>query len=128
MMNFWCPANHFVFSMKLLIALLLLPLSLPAAAGMSIKEKNYFYEVCQPKCVAGQKRMPANVGLLPTPFVLESFCSCACTRMAMRTTTATVLKGGHVALEGKTIEAVPELASLQKNAVLACTEALYGND
>lgn len=97
------------------------------AETTSSKDKAAIYGNCLPTCVAKQKSNPSSKGFLDVPFVMESFCSCHCTRMAMRISMNQVELIGRLALEGKEANEIPWLKKISDRNMTLCGGALFTN-
>ena len=54
------------------------------AENLSAKGQSDFYSTCFPSCKESQLKNPDNLYLLDKPFIFEAYCSCYCTKMALR--------------------------------------------
>ena len=110
------------------VLLLLWVIFLPAAYASQIESpaaKREFYKGCYPSCIDTQRNYKENKFLLPVPFVLESYCSCACTRAAMRADKAMLERIGAAALQGRDLEEDKSIVQFMESHSAPCIDALF---
>lgn len=94
------------------------------ATDTSASTKSAMYKSCLATCVPNQRKLPENKAMLDVPFVLDTYCSCTCTRYVMRLSAEDAGVLGKVMLEGKGLETQPKVVeNMQKNAAI-CIKAL----
>jgi hypothetical protein len=97
------------------------------ATDTTSKTKIVMYDGCMETCIPNQLKMPANKAVADVPFLITAYCSCFCARTAMRVSAEAAAKGDRVALEGKGINAVPEMAEIAAKSAPICSKSLYEN-
>ena len=102
------------------------------ATETSSKVKVDMHKSCMATCVPNQRAMPENKFLEDVPFVLNTYCSCACTRMVMRVSLEKLSRIGSSALKGKGAEKIlredPELQEIMEKSGSKCLTALMDED
>ena len=114
------------------VIILLLVFASAHATETSPKAKVEMHKSCMATCVPNQRAMPENKFLEDVPFVLNTYCSCACTRLAMRVSLEKLSKIGALALKGKGAEKIlredPELQEIMEKSGSKCLTALMDED
>lgn len=87
-------------------------------------EKNNIYKSCFSACMVNQRNASGNEGIKETPFIFDSFCSCQCSRYAMRVSKDTLDKLTKLATQGKPVDQVPELKSITEKSTKICSSAI----
>ena len=98
------------------------------AQGLSASDKADIYGSCYPACQTAQRANPQNRPVLNTPFVLDAYCSCICSRMVLQLSTKQQVLGvARAQKQGRLqqyLQSEPSLANLQTRNGAICQEAL----
>lgn len=87
-------------------------------------EKVSIYSGCLPKCVQMQAANPENDIFKDLPFVVETYCSCHCSRVALRISKKSLLQAGRAAVMGEETTSIPEVVRISKRNQEVCLSVL----
>lgn len=110
-----------------LLSAVLLPLSHAyAKEKTSSAEKRAIFSECHSSCVKNQNEDPETAKLFgDVPFVVENYCGCYCTRVAMRASKETLLKAGRMMAEGDTLGSDKPLKTELEAHGKVCLDAIF---
>lgn len=109
-----------------LIGVLLCAVTFPSL-GQSMKpsDRAAVYGGCTPSCLTNQRQDPKNAILQDFPFMLEAYCSCYCSKIAMRVSRGLIDRVERERAEGRDPLKLEEMAKLIDESGARC-QSLFG--
>jgi len=92
----------------------------------SSPEKRVVFSKCHSSCIKNQHEDPDTAKVFgDVPFVIENYCGCYCTRVAMRLSRETLFKAGRMAAEGGALESNILLKTEMEDHSKKCMDAFF---
>lgn len=108
------------------VALFLSATSVYAETPISSKDKVDIFKECQGSCVDKQNRSALNKAFQDLPFLIENYCGCYCTRLAMRISEEDIwLTVRLMLVERKTLDSNKRIQKLMEENGKVCFDAIF---
>lgn len=110
-----------------LLSVVLLPFSHAyAKERTSSAEKRAIFSECHSTCIKNQNADPDTAKVFgDVPFVVENYCGCYCTRVAMRVSREYIFEAGRMMVEGDTLESNKPLKTELEDHGKVCLDAFF---
>lgn len=108
----------------ILFFLLGLPLAVANAGELTPAQQGRAYEQCMSPCVKEMENTAFGQAIRDKPFVYQAYCSCYCTRTALRLTTEQLAQMGSDAVNKGDMFFTPENKAFARRTAQQCFEPL----